>query len=179
MRRSELEHIIRASSSITKETEIVIVGSQSILGQFPNPNPELLVSMEADVFPLCNPSLSDVIDGNIGERSTFHLTFGYYAHGVDETTAVVPAGWKNRLVPIRNQNTQGATGLCLEVHDLAASKLVAGREKDIKFIKILMSENMINLNTLKKRIATLPVAAERMSTVRERLQRLTARATLT
>lgn len=36
MKRSELEHIIRASGEIAGDDEIVIIGSQAILGQFPN-----------------------------------------------------------------------------------------------------------------------------------------------
>ena len=60
--------------------------------------------MEADVFPRDRPQDSILIDGGIGERSIFHETFGYYAHGVDESTATLPA-WRDRLVPIRNENT--------------------------------------------------------------------------
>jgi hypothetical protein len=48
VRREELEHIIRASGGITDQYEFVIIGSQSILGQIPNPPNEFTVSMEAD-----------------------------------------------------------------------------------------------------------------------------------
>ena len=65
--------------------------------------------------------------------SPFHETFGYYAQGVGEKTAVLPSGWKGRLVPVRGEGTRGATGWCLEVHDLVVAKLVAGREKDLDF----------------------------------------------
>jgi len=34
MQRLELEHIIRASGDIARDDEIVIIGSQSILGHF-------------------------------------------------------------------------------------------------------------------------------------------------
>lgn len=37
MRRSELEHLIRAAAAVTNQYEIVIVGSQSILGAVPEP----------------------------------------------------------------------------------------------------------------------------------------------
>jgi hypothetical protein len=172
MNRSELEHIIRAASAITNQADIVVVGSQSILAQFPNAHPDLLVSMEADVFPLHRPDLSIQVDGAIGERSIFHETFGYYAHGVDESTATLPSGWNQRLVPIRNPNTSGATGWCLEVHDLAAAKLVAGREKDFDFVKVLLSKSMIKLETMSDRIATLPLPPERVTILHERLARL-------
>jgi hypothetical protein len=92
------------------------------------------VSIEADVFSLRDPTDADLIDGSIGEGSPFHQTFGYYAHGVGQETAVLPAGWRERLVPVHNSNAGGGTGLCLEINDLALSKLVAGREKDVDFI---------------------------------------------
>jgi hypothetical protein len=85
------------------------------------------------VYPKDCPEHSILIDGSIGERSMFHETFGYYAHGVDETTAVLPSGWQERLVRVENENTRGSIGWCLEPHDLAVSKLVAAREKDLVF----------------------------------------------
>src|SRR5882672_7163441 len=138
MNRAELEHVIRAASGIVGHPDIVVIGSQAVLAQFPNAPAALLQSMEADVFPRACPDLSIQIDGAIGERSLFHETFGYYAHGVDDSTATAPSGWKERLVPIHNENTGGATGWCLEIHDLAASKLVAGREKDLDFVRLLV-----------------------------------------
>jgi hypothetical protein len=35
-------------------------------------------------------------------------------------------GWEQRLGGIHNPKTRGATGLCLELHDLVASTLLAG-----------------------------------------------------
>jgi len=67
---------------------------------------------------------------------------------VDETTATLPTGWIERLVPIKNENTGGATGWCLEVHDLAVAKLVAGREKDVDFVRVLLHERMVGSETL-------------------------------
>src|SRR5881296_4492829 len=101
------EHSIRAAAAITGAQEFIIIGSQAVLGQFPDAPAELLVSIEADVFTLRNPADADLIDGSIGEGSPFHQTFGYYAHGVAAETAVLPAGWQERLVPVRNPNTGG------------------------------------------------------------------------
>jgi hypothetical protein len=36
---------------------------------------------------ILNPDRADLIDGTIGELSPFHATYGYYAHGVGESTA--------------------------------------------------------------------------------------------
>lgn len=46
MQRSELEHIIRAAAFITNQYEIVMIGSQSILGACPDAPKSLLKSME-------------------------------------------------------------------------------------------------------------------------------------
>ena len=137
MQRSDLEHLIRAVAAITNEDEIMVVGSQSILGAVAHPPAELVKSMEADLYPLNRPDLSDLIDGAIGESSPFHDRFGYYAQGVGPDTAILPAGWKNRLVKIQNQNTDLKVGFCLDPHDLAASKLAAGRAKDWPFVETM------------------------------------------
>jgi len=94
MTRAALEHLLRAASAITNEREFVVIGSQAILGPLPAAPEALLVSIEADLYPRYAPEKADLIDGAIGELSMFHQTYGYYAHGVDDTTAVLPAGWQ-------------------------------------------------------------------------------------
>lgn len=172
MHRQQLEHIIRAAAGITGAAEFVIVGSQSVLGQFPQAPDELLVSIEADVFSLRDPADNDLIDGSIGEGSPFHQTFGYYAHGVSQETAILPVGWRERLVPVRNQNTGGGTGLCLEIHDLAVSKLVAGREKDIDFLGGLLRHRLVQVSVVQERLADTALPADRLEICRARLNRL-------
>ena len=150
------------------------MGSQAVLGQFPQAPEDLLVSIEADIFSLRDPADSDLIDGSIGEGSPFHETFGYYAHGVGADTAVLPAGWKDRLIPVRNQNTGGGTGLCVEVHDLAVSKVVAGREKDLTFIAGLLSHRLARPEIIRERLAVTTLDAARRELCLARLQRLAA-----
>jgi hypothetical protein len=169
MKRSELEHLIRAAGSIANVPEIVVIGSQSILGQFPNAPSSLLVSAEADLFPLNHPELSDLIDGSIGEGSRFHELYGYYAQGVDENTATLPRGWLERLVKISNPNTSGVTGLCLEVHDLAISKYVAGREKDREFTRELAKHGMIRRDILLARERDTELSPEVRKLVKGRM----------
>jgi hypothetical protein len=172
MLRPQLEHIIRAAAAITGAPEFVIVGSQALLGQFPEAPDELLVSMEADVFSLRDPADSDLIDGSIGEGSPFHRTFGYYAHGVSVETAVLPEGWLQRLIPIHNQNTGGGTGLCLEIHDLAVSKLVAGREKDLDFFYGLLRHRLVSTETIRARLKATPISPEKHNNCIIQLERL-------
>lgn len=172
MNRAALEHILRAAAAVSNERELVVVGSQAILAQFPHAPEDLLASIEADLFPRYAPAKSILIDGAIGELSAFHQTFGYYAHGVDENTATLPEGWTDRLVPIQNVNTGDAIGWCLEVHDLAVSKLVAGREKDLDFVRVLLQERMVAPDTLALRAKALPLSEDRRKLVHDRVGRL-------
>ena len=171
MKRSELEHLIRAAGSIANDAEIVVIGSQSILGQFPNAPSPLLVSAAADLFPLHHPERAELIDGSIGEGSSFHELFGYYAQGVGEQTAILPKGWRDRLIRIANPNTRGVTGLCLEVHDLAISKHVASREKDLEFTRELARQGMTDSKTLLARLKQTDVQKELRTIIEARIRR--------
>lgn len=156
MTRDQLEHLIRAAAVIADDDTIVVIGSQAVLGQFPDAPEPMRVSEEADLFPLHHPERADLIEGSIGELSSFHQTFGYYAQGVAEETAVLPAGWKDRLVEIRNDNTRGAKGLCLKIHDL----LIAGREKDLAFLQEAARNRMADPGELLRRLGSVEVAPE-------------------
>lgn len=170
MTRQQLEHIIRAAAGTADARDIVVIGSQAILGAYPDAPPELTRSVEADVFPRDAPERSIVIDGAIGELSLFHETFGYHAHGVDRTTAVLPTGWQARLVRVATPQTMGAVGWCLEPHDLAVSKLAAGRDKDLAFVQAMVRHGLIKLEVLLTRLRETPgVLAERRDLAEQRL----------
>lgn len=160
MRRSQLEHVIRAASSIADDREIIVIGSQAILGQFPDAPLSLLSSVEADVIPKNRPELAELVEGSIGEGSLFHDIFGYYGNGVGLDTAVLPAGWEQRLVKIQNENTMGAIGWCLDVHDLVLSKYVAGREKDLAFNLEVIRRGYADRNLLLERVDGLPLTKQ-------------------
>ena len=55
MKRSDLEHIIRAAGSIADCERLIVIGSQAILGSFPQAPAELTMSEEADTYPLDAP----------------------------------------------------------------------------------------------------------------------------
>ena len=104
MDRAQLEHLVRAAAAITGEDELVVVGSQAILGERPDAPPGLRSSMGADMDPRRRPDLWTLIDGSIGELSPFHTTFGYYAQGAGPETAILAMGWEERLVAVFNEN---------------------------------------------------------------------------
>lgn len=168
MRRTELEHLLRAAASIVGVTDLVVIGSQAILGAYPEwelPS-DATRSVEADLAvdvqiahldaAADETELADRIDGAIGEGSMFHRTYGYYAQGVETTTAVLGAGWRDRLVPVICEAAETAVvGWCLDPHDLWVSKAVAGREKDREFCAALAHAGLVDEKTCLVRIAAL------------------------
>lgn len=171
MTREQLEHLIRACATIADDDELVIIGSQSILGQFPDAPAELLVSDEADVYPRNHPDRAELIDGSIGELSPFHETFGYYAQGVGVQTATLPDGWQDRLIPVRTKGTRGATGWCLEIHDLVISKYAANRPKDRAFVRAAVRHGLVERELLDERLAATPLERELRALIRGLVER--------
>jgi hypothetical protein len=177
MNRDQLEHLIRAAGSIV-EDDLVIIGSQALLGAFPDAPSELLRSMEVDMYPMNDPSASDAIDGSLGDGSQFHSTFGIYARGVGPDTAVLPAGWQARLIrvdaPARVKNKPLRSGWCLEPHDLMLAKLAAGRERDWDFVETAVRHDLVVVATLRERLARMPDSHREL--VRSKLEGVVARA---
>jgi hypothetical protein len=162
VKRSDLEHIIRAAGDVLQETEVIIVGSQSILASFPElalPT-EAARSLEADVLPLDDPhgEKADRVEGALGEFSPFDERFGIYADGVSEETSVLPTGWRERLIRYSNSNTNGITGWCLERHDLCVAKLVADRSKDREFVAALLRAEMVDPDSIIDRLGTTAIS---------------------
>jgi hypothetical protein len=152
MNAEQLRHILRAAAKVTGESEFIVIGSQAILGSHPDAPRSLRKSVEGDTYPKNHPEKAIEVDGAIGELSPFHHEFGYYAHGVAPETATLPEGWEQRLVEFHVNDSTGTIGWCLEKHDLAFSKLAAGRAKDIAFIRELLKHRLINRGKLERLI---------------------------
>lgn len=170
MNREQLRHAIRAAASAIGEPEVVVIGSQAILASIADERLpiEATRSIEADVMSkLGDPASADAIDALVGELSQFHETHGYYAQGVDLSTARLPDGWRERLVVLDSEFPvahpilgSSVRGWCLEAHDLWASKIVAGREKDLEFCGALMRAGIVDGQLAHARVEMVPSVTE-------------------
>jgi hypothetical protein len=70
------------------------------------------------------------------------------------------------VVKIQNSNTDLKIGHCLEPHDLAASNLAAGLEKDWPFVETLLQHRMIKGVTAQERIALLTIPPDHKNRLR-------------
>lgn len=169
MNRQQLYHAIRAACAIAGVDRVIVVGSQSILGSFDVDElpPVTHLSAEVDVLPDVEDfdtmvKLADLIEGVGGELSPFEELHGFALDGVDLTTCVLPLGWRDRLVEIRNDFTRDPVtgkqyaGLCLHPADLCVAKLCAGREKDRSFVAALFEARLVDRKVVKRRLEQMP-----------------------
>ena len=163
MKRAEFDHAVRAAGGILGETEILVIGSQAIHGSISGDLPEEAersVGVDIVAFNDADARKADLIDASIGEASMFHETFGYYGEGVSETTAVLPDGWRERLIGYESPMTNGVVAWCLDLHDLWLSKAIAGRPKDYEFCRALADNGIVHQDTLTTRLRRVPNLAE-------------------
>lgn len=165
MRRDQLEHAIRTACQIIGHQEVIVIGSQSILGTFSEDQlPDAaMMSREIDILPIADSNtetarLADMIEGVAGEFSTYEELHGFSIDGVDLGTAVLPAGWRGRLVRVSNANTAAPggepifTGWCLDKEDVCVAKLCAFREKDRSFVAALIDAALVDPVTIAERL---------------------------
>ncbi|PZS25962.1 MAG: hypothetical protein DLM59_19175 [Pseudonocardiales bacterium] len=169
MRRDQLEHAIRTACQILGVPEVIVVGSQSILGTYREEQlpPAATMSVEVDVLPIAESNeetarLADLIEGVAGEFSPFEQTHGFSIDGVDLGTSALPDGWRNRLVKVQTANTTAPseepqfTGWCLDKEDLCVAKLCALREKDQNFVGALLDAGLVDAAVIAARLPMVP-----------------------
>jgi hypothetical protein len=170
MKKRQVDHVLRAAGRITGEKQFIIIGSQSLHGKHPDVADDIVRSAEVNLIAKRDASRTEWLNV-IGQDSKFHEQFGYYADPVDETTATLPKGWKGRLVNLPAGDTGGVVGLCLDPHDLAIAKYVAGREKDGVFTRELASRGIVSNDRLLALLDQTPISEE----IRQRISAHIAR----
>jgi len=175
LNRKQLSHLLRAATRIADDPDIIVIGSQAILGAFDAQNlpDDVTMSVEADIAFRDDPDevKADEVDGSIGELSDFHEEFGYYAQGVIITTAKLPSGWEDRVVSFDAPSADPSQAVCIEAHDLVVSKLVAGRDKDRDFATALLAAGLISKQVLMDRADMLDVPGAVIKRVRTLIMR--------
>lgn len=169
MKKQQLDHILRAAGRITGEKQFLIIGSQSLHGKYPDLPDDIARSAEVDLIAKKNVDRTEWLNV-IGQDSPFHEAFGYYADPVDETTAVLPKGWKGRLVNLPSGETEDVEGLCLDPHDLAIAKYVARREKDVIFTHELARREIVVREKLLVLLEKTPVNEEARARIRDYIE---------
>ena len=172
MNRAQFEHAIRAAAAVAGEHEVIVIGSQAIHAWIEEEIPDAAMrSVEADIALRqdLDGRKADLIDGSIGEASLFQETFGFYAHGVSVTTALLPRGWEQRLVRFATPATAGVVAWCLAPEDLWVAKALAGRPKDLELCRALLHRGVVRRDTLAELIGETEAHDARKRAARELL----------
>lgn len=151
MRKSDLFELIRQIKAIAPEETPIIVGSQAAhaVTQF---LPEIVQqSIECDfLFASGKPETRVEVNKKLGVFSSYQLEHGFYADALGLATVVLPTGWRERLQPLADENGK-IIAFCAEIHDVAVSKLIAGREKDFLFLKESFLREYISIDEFLER----------------------------
>lgn len=166
MKRREVQLALRAAGRIARQSEFIMIGSQAIHASCRRPPAEVLLSQECDLYPRTHFRAAHILDIELGPESAFARRHGFYVDVVTPDLAMLPEGWETRLKPFRAGRI---TAFCLEVHDLMASKLAAGRLKDLELVGALLKLRIGKTPVLRRRITRFLLASERQ-TARRRLK---------
>jgi hypothetical protein len=132
-----------------------IVGSHCVFAVTDRVPSIVSQSIEADfLLAQWGIAVMEKVNEELGVTSNFYDQYGYHADALGMATVVLVPGWESRLQPLIDDNGQ-TVAQCLELHDVAVSKLMAGREKDYIFISALLDGGLISLETLIERAALI------------------------
>jgi hypothetical protein len=151
MRRTQLAELLGALERITGTRDVIVIGSQCVHAVTGDPPGEVLMSVECDVL-VDEGELSEQIDRELGPTSEFQAEHGVYVDTVPATFPFLPDGWQERAVPLADGPSPVR---CLELHDLALSKLAAGRLKDNEMVAALVDRKLVELATLRARVTAV------------------------
>jgi hypothetical protein len=152
MRRSQLETLLRELERVSGKHELIVIGSQCVHAATDAVPAEVLMSLEVDVLideadPACGK-----IDEELGPDSAFRAEHAVFIDTVPASFPFLPPGFEERLRAIEVGRFRAR---CLEVHDLALSKLAAGRLKDTEMVAALIGYKLADVETIRARIATV------------------------
>ena len=174
MEKSDLFDLIDAVQSILIDELPVIVGSQATFALTDDPPEIAQESVECDflIFGSGKSDLRDRVNNELGVLTPFQREKGYYADALGLATVVLASGWQDRLQPLLGPENK-IIAYCLEIHDVAISKLIAGREKDHAFLLDAFSRELLLPAILIERLALVNSQVEN-DTIPNRVSKLIA-----
>lgn len=150
MRKQNLFELTSEVRKISGELPI-IVGSQAIFAVTDFPPEIVRKSVECDFLLLKEfASLRPNLTEKLGIFSDYQEQTGFYADILGLATVVLPDGWEKRLVELKDEADE-IIAFCVEIHDVAVSKLMAGREKDFEFLQVAFQSDYLEIETFIER----------------------------
>ena len=148
MLKSDLIKLINDFREASGDDPPIIVGSQSFHA-FTDTIPEIArKSVECDfMLSSSNFSKRPQIDLSLGILSRYREDNGFFADALGLASVALPNGWRDRLVPYHD-DSGNVIAFCADKHDVAVSKFIAGREKDLEFLTSALDSGLIDITQL-------------------------------
>jgi hypothetical protein len=171
VQRSSLYKLLEDVRKLPVDGLPIIAGSQAIHA-VTDQIPEIVRrSIECDLlYAGGKAEVRALINRELGVLTDYQHRTGIYADAVGLATVILPGGWEERLVPLVD-NTGETVARCVEIHDVAASKLIAGRAKDFDFIIALLTSGVIEVEPFLERIDLIESKVEN-AVIPDRLKKL-------
>ena len=171
MRKSDLFDLIANVRTIAPDEKLIVAGSQAAYA-VTNYLPEIArKSVECDfLFASGRADLREKVNKEMGVLTEYQDEHGYYADAVGLATIVLPSGWEERLRPLYGDN-ETVVADCIDIYDLAISKLVAGRDKDLEFLESAFASELIQASEFLERSILVSSKVEN-DVLKDRLTRL-------
>lgn len=171
MRKSDLLELISEINESYPDEKLIVVGSQALHAISENLPEIARRSIECDfLFGEGKSAIRAEINKQLGIFSDFQLEHGFYADALGLATVVLPNGWQDRLVSLTNESGE-IVAYSAEIHDIAVSKFVAGREKDFEFLDYALVSDIVLISDFLKRISLVRSKVEN-DVLKDRLLRL-------
>jgi hypothetical protein len=151
-----LEHLAQSALVLAPCRKIFVLGSSSILASFPELGEAGLLNNNTFVADLLldpvNKGVVELLKEAIGEGSLFEKEKGCHADILHPSIVeMLPPGGGDRLVAVRGFDNVFA----LQPLDLAAVKIVLGREKDLVLVRRLLELGKISFEDLNHRWSSM------------------------
>ncbi len=158
MQLRALKHLVEVTKALSHCERVLVLGSSSLLPSFPDLGEQggpLTTTFDADfLLEPTGQQIANVLTEAIGANSLFESTNGYHADIVHpDITRTLPPGWENRLIPLEGFSDVD----CLDPYDLAAVKIVVGRDKDLALVRALLALGKIEATRLRQRFQSMPL----------------------
>jgi hypothetical protein len=173
--KERVDHILRAAGVVTGRSKFVLIGSAAVAAWRSELPEIMMISRDVDLFAYDAPDageVADLLDGALGQASRFDAEFGYYCDGVEPETAVLPDDWRDRAKLYSSPATNSVEALAPEPNDIALSKAVAWRPKDIAWLRAAVEFGIVDVTTMEGRLAQMPARAGDTAALTARLQSL-------
>jgi hypothetical protein len=157
---ADLQRLFSRARELTKHTDFVVVGSNSILGVAgPREIPKrMTMSIDVDAYTKTDPGRIDAAAKELGQGSAFELENGFYLDPISPQLPTLPAGWEQRLFKI--SFLDGIAIHFLDPNDAAVSKYARSEPRDREWLRAGLRAGLLSAATIEYRFRETAFADE-------------------